>query len=59
MTPTRPAARQVDAWLAEGFLEPGPERGGQPTYVLGRERVMRNLAANRPSLYVPRIPHLM
>lgn len=50
---------QVAAWLDEGFLEPGPERGGQPTFVLGRAWVMRNLAANRPSLNVPRIPHLM
>lgn len=50
---------QVTAWLTEGFLEPGPERDGQPAYVLGRAWVMRNLAANRPSLNVPRIPHLM
>lgn len=50
---------QVEAWLAEGFLEPGPEQGGQRAYVLGRAWQMRNLAANRPSLNVPRIPHLM
>jgi hypothetical protein len=52
-------AAQVAAWLAEGFLEPGPEQGDQKAYVLGRQWQMRNLAANRPSLNVPRIPHLM
>ncbi len=52
-------AEQVRQWLGEGFLEPGPERDGQATYVLGRDWQMRNLAANRPSLNVPRIPHLM
>lgn len=52
-------AQQVAAWLEEGFLEPGPPRDGQETYVLGRQWQMRNLAANRPSLNVPRIPHLM
>ncbi|MFH1034274.1 MAG: hypothetical protein V1806_07175 [Pseudomonadota bacterium] len=58
ITPEEGAA-QVAAWLAEGFLDPGPEQDGQPAYVLGRQWQMRNLAANRPSLNVPRIPHLM
>jgi len=52
-------AAQVASWLEEGFLEPGPEQGGRPAYVLGRQWQMRNLAANRPSLNVPRMPHLM
>jgi hypothetical protein len=57
--PTDQGAAQVAAWLEEGFLEPGPEQDGQKAYVLGRQWQMRNLAANRPSLNVPRVPHLM
>ncbi|MFH1059742.1 MAG: hypothetical protein V1797_13840 [Pseudomonadota bacterium] len=49
----------VRQWLAEGFLAPGPERDGQPTLVLSPTWLEYNLAANRPSLNVPRIPHLM
>ncbi|CAO0820810.1 MarR family transcriptional regulator [Desulfarculales bacterium] len=52
-------AAQVQEWLEEGFLEHGPERDGQPTFLLGHVWQMRNLIANRPSLNVPRIPHLM
>ena len=50
---------QLESWLAEGFLAPGPGRDGRPAYVLGQRWRERNLAANRPSLNVPRIPHLM
>lgn len=49
----------VKQWLDEGFLAPGPERDGGPTYVLSPTWLEYNLAANRPSLNVPRIPHLM
>jgi len=49
----------VRAWVADGFLSPTGERDGQPTYCLGPEWVQHNLAANRPSLNVPRMPHLV
>lgn len=46
-------------WLAEGFLAPGEPRGEEAAYVLGKVWVTHNLTANRPSLNVPRTPHLM
>lgn len=49
----------VEQWLAEDFLAPGPPRDGEIAYVLSPTWLEFNLAANRPSLNVPRIPHLM
>ncbi len=49
----------VRDWLEEGFLAAGPARGEEPAYVLSQDWQNRNLAANRPSLNVPRMPHLM
>ena len=51
-----PADGQIllTGWLAEGFLASGPlEERGQ-TYILSPVWLKRNLAANRPSLNVPR-----
>ncbi len=53
------AQAQVEAWLDEGFLSPGPMREGLPTYMLSNQWRVRNLAANRPSLNTPRVPLLM
>jgi hypothetical protein len=50
---------QMAAWLDEGFLANAGERGGEAAYTLSRDWQARNLAANRPSLNVPRVPHLM
>ena len=49
----------VDGWLAEAFLAPAGDRDGETTYALSPTWLELNLAANRPSLKVPRIPHLM
>lgn len=49
----------VRQWVAEGFLAPGEGRDGEPTFSLGKAWVAHNLAANRPSLNVLRVPHLM
>lgn len=49
----------IEQWIVEGFLAPGSERDGEKTYVLGKAWMTHNLAANRPSLNVLRVPHLM
>jgi hypothetical protein len=50
---------QVETWVQEGFLVLAPPRGQEQAYTLSRQWQARNLAANRPSLNVPRVPHLM
>lgn len=49
----------VQQWLDEGFLAPASQREGQATFTLGKQWIQFNLVANRPSLNVPRVPHLM
>lgn len=49
---------QVGQWVADGFLAPGSGRDGQATFVLSPNWQEHNLAANRPSLNAPRMPHL-
>lgn len=49
----------TQTWVEEGFLAPGPQRGGESTYMLSPKWQKHNLAANRPSLNVPRTPHLL
>ena len=48
----------IEQWVAGSFLAPGPVRDGQATYVLSPDWQKHNLAANRPSLNAPRLPHL-
>lgn len=49
----------TQTWVAEGFLAPTSERGGELTYTLSPKWQKHNLAANRPSLNAPRTPHLL
>lgn len=49
-------AELVSGWLSEGFLAPGPDRDGEPTFHLGERWRQLNLTANRPSLFAPRAP---
>lgn len=58
LTPDQ-AQAQVRAWLDEDFLAPGPARQGEATFAPSRAWLLRNLAANRPSLNTPRVPLLM
>lgn len=58
LTPAE-AEAQVRAWVAEDFLAAGPDRQGEGTYLPSRAWLLRNLAANRPSLNTPRVPLLM
>lgn len=51
-------AELVQQWLAEEFLVPAPERGGEAAYTLSQAWQERNLAANRPSLNAPRMLHI-
>lgn len=49
----------VDQWVLDGFLDHGSGRDGEEAYVLGQAWITHNLTANRPSLNVLRVPHLM
>lgn len=53
------AEAQVRSWVEDGFLVQGSARQGEATYVPSNAWLLRNLAANRPSLNTPRVPLLM